>query len=42
MFAPLREASRVRGIDLVPLVDLERKVLDSDGVVAVLTVVGRS
>jgi hypothetical protein len=36
------EASRVRGVDLVPLVDLERKVLDSHGVVAVLTFVGRS
>ena len=37
-----REASRVRGVDLVPLVDLERKVLDSYGVVEVLTSVGRS
>ena len=36
------EASRVRGVDLVPLVDLERQVLDSHGVVAVLTFVGRS
>jgi hypothetical protein len=36
------EASRVRGVDLIPLVDLERQVLDSHGVVAVLTSVGRS
>ena len=38
----LREASRVRSVDVVALVDLERKVLDSHGVVAVLTFVGWS
>src|SRR5215208_2716176 len=36
------EASRVRGVDLIPLVDLEGKVLDSHGVVAVPTFVSRS
>ena len=36
------EAARVRGVDLLPFVDLEREVLDSHGVVAVLTCVGRS
>ena len=38
----LFEAARVRGVDLIPLVDLEREVLEPHGVVAVLTIVGRS
>jgi hypothetical protein len=37
-----RDAARVRGVDLIPAVDLERKVLDSYRVVPVISTVGRS
>ncbi len=42
MFALPRETARVRGVDLAPLVDLKSDVLDSHGVVAMLSIVGRS